>query len=113
MTIITPTNGRIVWYQKGVDQRHITQRGQPLAAMVCHVWGDRLVNLKVTDADGIDHAVTSVPLMQQGDFEPTHGEFYAFWMPYQTGQAQRAAELKAELDKAVADQAPKTEASAA
>ena len=99
MTVIHPTNGRIVWYQKSDNQHHITQRGQPLAAMVCHVWGDRLVNLKVTDADGIDHAVTSVPLMQQGDLEPTPGGFYAYWMPYQQGQAAKAEALERQAEE--------------
>jgi len=99
MTVIHPTNGRIVWYQKSDNQHHITQRGQPLAAMVCHVWGDRMVNLKVTDADGIDHAVTSVPLMQQGDLEPTPGGFYAYWMPYQQGQAAKAEALERQVDE--------------
>jgi hypothetical protein len=55
--MITPSNGRIVWYtpariggsDRGVDQHDPLK---PLAAMVVHVWGDRMVNLVVFDSDG-------------------------------------------------------------
>jgi hypothetical protein len=39
-----------------------------------------------------------VPLMQDGDEQPWHGNF-AMWMPYQKGQAAKTEALEARLDR--------------
>lgn len=83
--MITPTNGRIVWYTPdvGFDNIMIQHDGAtPLAAMVTHVWSDRTVNLVVFDSDGYQHRRTSVTLVQDGDPKPSGGR-YCEWMPYQ------------------------------
>jgi len=92
--MIRPTPGRVVWFTPS----KLTQMGQlfthhdanePLAAIVVHVWGDRLVNLVVFDSNGVSHSRTSVPLLQEDDAKPENGYFCA-WMPYQVGQAAKA-----------------------
>lgn len=90
--MITPTNGRIVWYTPSTDDKEIRQHDfkRPLAAQVCHVWGDRMVNLDVTDSDGRHFPRTSVMLLQDDDLKPEGGRF-AVWMPYQVGQAAKHA----------------------
>jgi hypothetical protein len=98
--MISPSNGRIVWYtpaRKTGDfdsDRGITQHDhtKPLAAMVVHVWSDRMVNLIVFDSNGMPTPRTSVELLQDDDPKPEGGRFCS-WMPYQIGQA-KAAEAK-------------------
>lgn len=89
--MIKPTNGRIVLFTPNVPDPDVSHRiGVALAAMVVKVWGDRLVNLVVFDEDGKAIPKTSVTLLQDGDEAPATG-FYAAWMPYQVGQAAKAA----------------------
>lgn len=93
---IVPTVGRVVWYYPGKVEPGVLAGEGPLAAIVAHVWSDRMVNLTVFDGNGIPHALTSVDLAQAGD--PVSGDGrYATWMPYQLGQAAKteAAEAKA------------------
>ena len=92
-TIIPPTNGRVVLFTPGKDFPGVWHDpSQKLAATVCHVWGPRMVNLVVTDSNGVQHPQTSVDLLQPGD-DPAiydmHRRF-AEWMPFQIGQAKRA-----------------------
>jgi hypothetical protein len=97
--MIEPTNGRIVWYTPYEGELHqpygmAVQRDKdgkiiPLAAQVCAVWSERMVNLLVTDANGKTFAVTSRKLLQDGDLGAEFGG-YAEWMPYQKGQAAKA-----------------------
>jgi hypothetical protein len=104
MTEIMPTNGRIVWYTPyntemegafGMSaQRDKDGKVIPLAAQVCAVWGPRMVNLLVTDANGKTFAVTSRTLLQAGDTPNPYGG-YAEWMPYQKGQAAKAEAAEA------------------
>ncbi len=100
--MIKPSNGRIVWYtprHSGDGHPPIIQTGvDPLAAMVVHVHGDRMVNLLVVDSDGYRHRRTSVVLLQDDDRKPEEGGFCA-WMPYQSGQAAKAEALEAQLGK--------------
>jgi hypothetical protein len=95
--VIKPTNGRIVWFtpdQYFLGAWHDIQ--QPLAATVCHVWGDRMVNLDVVDSNGEHWAVTSVNLVQPSDPAKQYEARYCEWMPFQKGQAAKteAAEAK-------------------
>lgn len=86
--MIKPTVGRIVWFYKDKSQTNIVQYDQPLAAQICMVWSDTLVNLHVIDANGVPHAITSVELVQPGD-PVRSGSRYCEWMPYQVGQAKK------------------------
>lgn len=100
--MIQPSNGRIVWYTPARNDSDgpIAQHDKlvPLAAMVVHVWGDRMVNLVVFDSNGDQHARTSVTLLQDDDPKPEGGRFCS-WMPYQLGQAAKteAAEAAAKV----------------
>lgn len=116
---IKPTNGRVLWYTPSQVQEdaHVIQHDDkmPLTAHVCHVWGDRMVNLLVIDSNGKTHARTSVTLVQPGDTKPQGGR-YAEWMPYQQGQAAKTEEVLkkvelAEYNRVVAEQRAATHGS--
>lgn len=90
--IITPTVGRKVWYRPSEHDKvglgaMTVSSGQPLDATVIAVWGDRMVNVLVTDVVGKQFPVLSVVLVQEGDVKPAGR--YVEWMPYQTGQARK------------------------
>ncbi len=87
--MIKPTPGRVVWYRPGPGDVANHSIGEALAAIVCHVWSDRMVNLCVFDANGNPQPRTSVVLLQDDDQPPTGS--YCQWMPYQVGQAARHA----------------------
>lgn len=101
--MIEPTNGRIVWYTPYKNELlspygMVVQRDKdgnviPLAAQICAVWGPRMVNLLVTDANGKQFAATSRTLLQDDDVGNEYGGF-AQWMPYQKGQAAKAEAAK-------------------
>lgn len=99
--MISPTPGRIVWFTPPHDrgQPHFPaglvhhDRTKPLAAMIVHVWGDRMVNLVVFDSEGKSFPFTSVGLLQDDDMKPEGGRFAA-WMPYQVGQAKNSGNPK-------------------
>ena len=95
-TVIKPTVGRVVWYWP----YGFTPGQQPQAAIVAHVHSDRLVNLAIFDPNGCPmlKPPTSVKLVQEGDEEPTSGN-YCSWMPFQTAQAKKY-EAEAEATKA-------------
>lgn len=96
--IIKPSNGRIVLFTPGPDFAGIWHdQSQQLAASICHVWGDRMVNLDVIDSNGIHWPVTSVGLLQPGDAK-AYEDRYCEWMPYQKGQAGKTEQLQAKLD---------------
>ncbi len=92
---ITPTVGRVVWFypstRTGSTAFHPPTLNDPLAAIVAKVIGERMVNLSVFDAHGFTHSMTSVPLLQEAEDVPVDG-YYATWMPYQIGQAKKAAD---------------------
>lgn len=91
--MITPTIGRVVWYRPGpTDDLVGNDGGQPLAAIVAHVWSDTCVNLAVFDANGQAHNRTSVYLVQDETPRPTSQ--FAEWMPYQKGQAAKNEALE-------------------
>lgn len=105
--MIKPTVGRKVWYRpcdndlKGAIPMVIagsreSGTAQPLDATVIAVWGDRMVNLLVTDVQGRQFPVLSCTLLQDDeqpakDIEGNIIGRYAEWMPYQVGQAKAAA----------------------
>ena len=95
--MIKPTNGRVVWYTPYKNELMspygmVTNRDEsgkviPLAAIVCAVHGDRMVNLLVIDANGRFFPVTSRALLQDDDVANEHGG-YCEWMPYQKSVAK-------------------------
>ena len=100
--MIKPTVGRKVWYRPSAhDCTGIAAmqavKGQPLDATVIAVWGDRMVNLLVTDITGKQFPKLSTTLVQDDDALPMQGPQdaagaptpggYAEWMPYQKSQA--------------------------
>jgi len=102
MTTINPTVGRKIWYRPSEAERQgyrslallpdIDGEGfQPLDATIVGVHGADRINLLVVDAIGRAWPRLNILLIQEGDMPPD-GEAYAQWMPYQTGQAQKAAE---------------------
>lgn len=91
--MIEPSNGRIVWYRPAPAEEQLPGYGlKPWAAMVTHVWNDRLVNLTVFPPDGSTHAQRNVILLQDDDAKPDDQRF-AQWMPYQKGQALTLAQM--------------------
>lgn len=97
-TIVKPTIGRKVWFwpngatigAPGTKQPEVFMQDQAMDATIVCVWGDRMVNLSVTDHGGTVHSIRSVPLVQQGDV-PLTG-MYCEWMPYQLAQASKPAD---------------------
>lgn len=105
--IIKPTVGRKVWYRPcahdftGPVPMNVSGGSlddgmqQPLDATIIGVWGDRCVNVLVTDLIGMPFPVLACTLLQAGD-EPAKdadGKIigrYVEWMPYQLGQARQA-----------------------
>lgn len=98
--MIKPTVGRVVWFYPSISiEPGFTYHGggQPLAAIVTHVWGDRMVNLTVADSNGVTHGKTSVALMQGDEpHTPPHG-YYCEWMPFQKGQAAKTEALEQKI----------------
>lgn len=95
--VITPTVGRKVWYRPSQHDKvglgaMITSGDQPLDATIIAVWGDRMVNVLVTDVMGKQFPALSVTLVQEGDEKPAAGR-YVEWMPYQQGQARKSAAI--------------------
>lgn len=72
--------------------------GGKLAAMICAVWSDTCVNLVVFDGNGSLFSRSSVLLIQEDNAIPLGG-MYCEWMQYQTGQAEKTAQLERELAK--------------
>lgn len=96
--MIKPTVGRVVWFTPSLACGLVHRdKAAPLAAMVTHVWGDRMVNLVVFDSNGDPHSKTSVTLLQDDDAKPKYGHFCA-WMPYQVGQWAKSAGASAALN---------------
>jgi hypothetical protein len=94
--MIKPTVGRVVLYHPTKVWRIPGEPdGQPLAALVTYVWGDRMINLVAFTPNGAPHGITSVTLVQDGDATPI--ERYAEWMPYQKGQAAKTEALEKQL----------------
>lgn len=97
--MIKPTIGRKLWYwatlsryheaQKYTEQHDCPVQDQPEDATIAAVWDPKLVNLVVTDHNGIVRSETSVILLQEGD--PLPNSRFATWMPFQVGQARAQA----------------------
>lgn len=81
--MIKPEPGRHVHYiPAGLDDFDMAMAdGQPMAAIIACVHGDRRVNLAVFDASGKHWERVSVLLVQPEDANPADGP-YCRWMPY-------------------------------
>lgn len=97
--VISPTVGRRVWYRPSAFDKSgpggmTATSGQPLDAGVVAVWGDRCVNLDVTDILGKHFGKQSVTLIQEGDAKPVDAAGndiggYCEWMPHQQAQVRK------------------------
>lgn len=92
--MIKPTPGRVVWYWPCADDPTPKFTGEPLAAHIARVKGDRLVNLMVISADGLIYGRHDVLLVQEGDERPVKVGRFCEWMPYQKGQAAKTEQLE-------------------
>lgn len=96
--MIPPTVGRIVLYHPhALDGGDVN--GQPHAAIVAHVFSERLVNLTVFNENGSIYSRQNVTLVQGDEADqnltvPTSD--FAEWMVYQKGQAAKADAAAAE-----------------
>jgi len=88
--MIKPTVGRVVWFHPAF----VPDSGDEitLAAIICAVHTNTLVNLAVFNASGNSNGREFV-LLYQGSDEPTRptrpAMDYCEWMPYQIGQAAK------------------------
>ena len=89
--MIQPTVGRVVWFYR----ESLSPEGtQPFAAIVAHVWSDRLINVGGFNSNGEPFAMTFVQLIQDDD--APNGP-HCTWMPYQKGQAAKTEALETKL----------------
>ena len=72
-----PAVGRHVWY-RGRPYGGVRLDPQPMHAVICYVWNERLVNLLVVDHDGTSFSMPSVHLRQRGDEKPLM-DHYCEW----------------------------------
>lgn len=87
--MISPTVGRVVWFRPAPwDQVGQLDQEQPLAAMVCYVHSDRLVNLVIFSHSGVPQHRNLVPLRQDTDPFIESDQSYCEWMPYQKSVAK-------------------------
>lgn len=93
--MITPTNGRQVWYWRSGATYGVNQ---PEAATVCYVQHDRLVNLQVLDQNGTSRGERNVVLRQPEDPELAQQVVvespFCEWMPYQKDQAAKTEQIR-------------------
>lgn len=88
---IKPTIGRMVdFWPNGMLNMNTFDPKQPFAAQVVYVWGDTMVNLRVTDHAGNSQPMSSVRLINEGDVVPVDC-YYCSWMPYQVHVARKDA----------------------
>jgi hypothetical protein len=97
--------------ERAVIVQHDTK--QPLKCDVCHVWGEDLVNVLVTDSNGRQHVRTSITVVQEGGpyrAEDIAGQPYVTWMAYQVGQAAKYEKLEQKIASSASEAANRVEA---
>jgi len=88
MSKIDPTVGRMIWFHPPSDSTNTGFEPNAIcAATIAKVLPDGRLNLGVLDGNGVNHSMTEVPLIQEGDKAPEKG-YYAEWMPYQKSVAK-------------------------
>jgi hypothetical protein len=100
--MIKPTVGRVVHFHENLNQV-LSDHYQPMAALVCYVHDDRLINIAAFSHTGQHWPLAKVPLIQEGDPTPPLGTEYCSWMPFQIGQAQKTEQLQSSLDRRSAE----------
>ena len=91
--MIVPTVGRVVWWNAKSDPRDY-----PRCALIAGVNEDETVNLASFNHTG--HGPTSfvnVPVIDDPDSPPEGCDVYAYWMPYQKGQASKTEQLEKQI----------------
>lgn len=97
MTIINPTVGRaILFHPPSNSTKDGFEPNAICAATIAKVLPDGRLNLGVLDGNGVNHSMTAVPLIQEGEPQPENG-YFAEWMKYQTGQAAKTEALEQQL----------------
>lgn len=79
-----PTIGRVVWYRPLHNEGLVANGTEPLAAHICGVTEDGLVNLVVFDFKGQVSNRVNVKLVSVDAAPPDRP--YAEWVPYQISQ---------------------------
>lgn len=106
MSKIDPTVGRVVWFHPATNStKHGFEPNAICAAQIARVLPDGRLNLGVLDGNGAHHPMTEVPLIQERETAPENG-YWAEWMPYQRGQAERTEALEKELSSKSAEDFP-------
>ena len=93
-----PKNGMQVLFSPPKCSCGIVDMGQPLAAIITHVWKDDLVTLTVFDAEGSPWSQRNVKLVEE-DEKPTH-EAYCYF-PQSTLDDLAAAAIEGESEEDV------------
>lgn len=93
--MIEPTVGRVVWVHR--PDAPSLPHCQPEMAWVVFVHGPRCVNVVGYDMNGEYFFLRSCQLLQDDD-GPSTG-VYAWWMPYQKGQAAKTEALEQRLPR--------------
>lgn len=103
--VITPVVGRVVhfWPSRAPNS---PKPDQPCAAQIAYVHSDFCINVGYLSHGGTALSASSVQLIQPLDREaPGFVEpdgYFAEWMPYQVGQAQKTEQVVAQLAEAKA-----------
>lgn len=91
--MIEPTVGRVVWVHRSIAPS--LPHCQPESGQIVFVHGPRCVNVVGHDMDGHYFFLRSLQLLQDDD-GPTSSD-YAWWMPYQKGQAAKTEALEKQI----------------
>jgi len=93
MSKIDPTVGRMIWFHPPSDSTNTGFEPNAIcAATIAKVLPDGRLNLGVLDGNGVNHSMTEVPLIQEGDKAPEKG-YYAEWIPADGKPATKAEKL--------------------
>src|ERR1019366_8678447 len=108
--MIEPTVGRVVWFWPEGKRDEFEQ---PRAAMIAHVWNDKMVNLGFLSSNGEHHYATSVRLIQGDDTLAPAARYYCEW-PTRAEQAKKHEGLDLTdrvrvLERAPAQEPPRKE----
>lgn len=88
MTRIVPTIGRMILFHPPSNSTHHGFEPNAIcAATIAKVLPDGRLNLGVLDGNGVNHSMTAVPLIQEGEPQPENG-YFAEWMSYQKSVAK-------------------------
>lgn len=84
--MISPTIARHVLFMPSVGDAELSRKDAPLAAIICKITSDSLVNLVVVGPQGTVYGRQNV-LLLHGEPPPDDDRHYCEWMEAQVGQA--------------------------